>query len=111
MTGDRKYLARWNKYLPVIRLHLKKAIAEDQRIVLDEVDFKTVGNRTASGYTFNLEVANGKVTNDISGTVVAVTLFEVLKDDAVCRSILNTRRTKISLGKNYTLQIRVLMPE
>src|SRR6185312_9770455 len=42
-----KYLATWKKYMPVIRLHIKKSIAEqaDQQFKLNAIDFELAGGR------------------------------------------------------------------
>lgn len=103
---DRKYLQTWKKYLPVIRLHLKKSLVEEQQFKLNITDFESAGERGKSGYTFNLQMENGKVTNNISGSAVARDLFELLKADETIKAFLQDRSVKISVGKSFTLTIR-----
>ncbi|GAA4340149.1 hypothetical protein GCM10023149_51330 [Mucilaginibacter gynuensis] len=103
---ERKYLTTWKRYLPVIRLHLKKSLVEDQSFKLNITDFESAGDRGKSGYTFSLAMDNGKVTNNISGSAVARDLFEALKSDDAIKALLENRSVKISVGKTFLLTIK-----
>jgi hypothetical protein len=103
---ERKYLTTWKRYLPVIRLHLKKSLNEEQQFKLNITDFESAGDRGKSGYTFNLALENGKVTNNISGSAVARDLFEALKSDDTIKAMLQDRSIKISVGKSFVLTIK-----
>lgn len=103
---ERKYLQTWKKYIPVIRLYLKKSLNEDQQFKLNITDFESAGDRGKAGYTFNLQMENGKVTNNISGSAVARDLFELLKADEVIKAFLQDKSVKISVGKSFMLTIK-----
>jgi len=103
---ERKYLQTWKKYLPVIRLHLKRSVNEEQQFKLNITDFESAGERGKSGYTFNLQMENGKVKNNISGSAVARDLFESLKNDDIIKAFLQDKSVKISVGKSFTLSIK-----
>ena len=103
---ERKYLATWKKYLPVIRLHLKKSLTEDQNFKLNITDFESAGDRGKSGYTFTITIENGKVINNISGSGVARDLFETLKADEIVKGIFQDKSIKISVGKTFVLSIK-----
>jgi hypothetical protein len=103
---ERKYLTTWKRYMPVIRLHLKKSLNEDQQFKLNITDFESAGDRGKSGYTFNINMENGKVTNNISGSAVARDLFEAIKEDEAVKAMLLDRNVKISVGKSFVLSIK-----
>ena len=103
---ERTYLQTWKKYLPVIRLHLKRSLVEEQSFKLNITDFESAGDRGKSGYTFNLQMENGKPTNSISGAPVARDLFEALKSDDIIKGMLEGRNVKISVGKTFVLSIK-----
>ncbi|MGZ3750181.1 MAG: hypothetical protein ACXVB0_16800 [Mucilaginibacter sp.] len=103
---ERKYLQTWKKYIPVIRLYLKKSLVEDQQFKLNITDFESAGDRGKSGYTFNLQIENGKVSNNISGSAVARDLFELLKADELIKAFLQEKSVKISVGKSFVLSIK-----
>ncbi len=105
---DRQYLTTWKRYLPVIRLHIKKSFNEDQQFKLNIQDFESAGDRGKSGYTFNLQMENGKVTNNISGSAVARDLYEALKSDDTIKAMLQDKSVKISVGKSFVLSIKTV---
>jgi hypothetical protein len=103
---ERKYLQTWKKYLPVIRLHLKRSLVDEQSFKLNIIDFESAGDRGKSGYTFSLQMENGKVTNNISGSAVARDLFEALKSDETIKAMLSDKIIKISVGKTFLFSIK-----
>ena len=103
---ERKYLTTWKRYLPVIRLHIKKSLVEEQQFKLNITDFESAGDRGKSGYTFNITMENGKVINNISGSAVARDLFEALKSDEIIKGMLSDKHVKISVGKSFMLTIK-----
>jgi len=105
---ERKYLTTWKKYLPVIRLHLKRSLNEEQSFKLNITDFESAGDRGKSGYTFNIQMENGKVINNISGSAIARDLWELLKSDEIIKGILQDKAVKISVGKSFMLTIKTV---
>ncbi|MDF2433510.1 MAG: hypothetical protein JWP44_3141 [Mucilaginibacter sp.] len=103
---ERKYLTTWKRYIPVIRLHLKRSLNEEQQFKLNITDFESAGDRGKSGYTFNIALENGKVTNNISGSAVARDLFEAMKEDEAIKAMLQNKSIKISVGKSFMLSIK-----
>ncbi|WP_448702722.1 hypothetical protein ACFGVR_10250 [Mucilaginibacter sp. AW1-3] len=103
---ERKYLTTWKRYIPVIRLHLKRSFNEEQSFKLNITDFESAGDRGKSGYTFSLTMENGKVTNNISGSAVARDLYEALKTDDATNALLQNKNIKISVGKSFVLSIK-----
>jgi hypothetical protein len=103
---ERKYLMTWKRYLPVIRLHLKKSLVEEQNFKLNITDFESAGDRGKSGYTFTITMDNGKVVNNISGSAVARDLYEALKSDDAIKAMLQDKSIKMSVGKSFILSIK-----
>ena len=103
---ERKYLSTWKKYAAVIRLLLKKSSTEEQTLLLNKTDFESAGDRSKAGYTFNLQMENGKVTNNISGSAVARDLYETLKTDETMKQFLQNKSVKMSVGKSFVLTIK-----
>jgi hypothetical protein len=103
---ERQYLTTWKRYLPVIRLHLKKSLNEEQQFKLNIQDFESAGDRGKSGYIFSLTMENGKVLNSVGGSAVARDLYEVLRSDEAVKAILQDKSVKISVGKTFVLTIK-----
>ena len=61
------YTYIWNKYLPVIRILLKKSAAGAQLLSLNREDFEREGTGRKAGYKFTIAFTDGKATNEIRG--------------------------------------------
>ncbi|MGY3054238.1 hypothetical protein ACVWYG_002444 [Pedobacter sp. UYEF25] len=99
------YYPLWKKYLPVFAIQFKKALTSEQEINFTKSDLHNLGNRNKSDYGFSLEIQNGKVLNNISGSAVARDLYDVLLSDARMKELLQNNYFKLSLGKAYILKI------
>lgn len=108
MKDSNLYFPLWRKYLPVIVMKLKNSTTGLQSIQLYKSEFETLGNRPVSDYTFNLEIRNGRVTSDISGTAVARDLYEILISNPDSKKIIASGHFKFGIGKNYVLNISSL---
>jgi len=101
------YMNLWQKYRPVILSKMKQAHIENQEYQLMKHEFESIGDRTSSGYSFNLEIKDGKVSNNIGGTAVARDLFEVLKNSDTAKNMMESNHIKITLSKEFVLAIRI----
>ncbi|HEY5369020.1 MAG TPA: hypothetical protein VIJ75_08515 [Hanamia sp.] len=96
----------WKKYLPIIRILLKKSIIEDQALDLNRIDFERAGTGRKAGYKFKIEFTDGKVGNVISGSVLAMHLAQVLLEDDNARQILSENNFELSLNTKFQLAIK-----
>lgn len=108
MTHSNIYNLLWQKYRPVIISKLKQALIESQDYQLSKHEFEAIGDRTNSGYSFNLEIKNGVLQNNIDGTAVARDLFEVLKSSETAKELMKDNYFKINLTKDFTLKIQTV---
>jgi hypothetical protein len=104
------YLQTWSKYLPVIRILLKRSAAEPQKMDLSRMDFETGGSRTRKlACSFNIQLERGRlVTLTQSGT--AKNLLEVLQQDDVVKSLMKENMYEISLNSSFQLSITNITP-
>lgn len=102
------YHPLWTRYLLELIIQIRNARSEIQTITLNKCEFELLGDRKVSDYTFNLEIKNTKVTNNISGTAVARDLYDVLLNNPKIKGLLQNRHYKLSLGKEYILRISLI---
>ncbi len=103
------YTHIWNKYLPVIKILLKKSVAGEQKMGLNRTDFEK-GNRTRKpACSFNIELTNGRF-NTISQSAAAKDLVTVLLEDEVAKPLLRKNHYKISLNSDFQLSIANTTP-
>ena len=100
----------WKKYLPFINIHLKKSAAEDQVLTLNRVDFERAGTGRKAGYKFTIQLTNGRVSNVISGSPLAMNLASVLLEDENTKKILKDKIYEISLSTKFQLTTKNITP-
>jgi len=98
------YTHIWSKYLPVIRILLKKSAAAEQKMGLNRTDFEK-GNRSRKPTcTFNIELINGRFSA-ISQSAPAKDLIALLLDDEISKTLLRQNNYKITLNSELQLTI------
>ena len=96
----------WKKYLPIVRILMKKSVSEEQVLDLNRIDFERAGTGRKSGYKFKIEFTDGKVGNVISGSTLAMHLAQVILEDNAAQEILNDHNFEVSLNTKFQLTIK-----
>jgi len=96
----------WKKYLPIIRILMKKSISEDQVLDLNRVDFERAGTGRKAGYKFTIQFTDGKVGNVISGSELAMHLASVIMEDNSAKQIVSENNFEVSLNTKFQLSIK-----
>jgi hypothetical protein len=96
----------WKKYLPIIKILMKKSSTGDQVLDLNRVDFERAGTGRKAGYKFLIEFTDGKVGNVISGSTLAMHLASVIMEDESARQILKENNYEVSLNTKFQLAIK-----
>lgn len=104
------YTQIWNKYLPVIKILLKRTLQGDQVLDLNRIDFERAGSGRKAGYKFVIEFNKGKVANVISGSQLASELAAAMLDDANVKALLQTSQYTVSLNTKFQLLLKNVAP-
>jgi|SRR5882724_554752 hypothetical protein len=104
------YTHIWNKYLPIIRILLKKSASGDQTLNLNRIDFERAGTGRKAGYKFMIQLNNGRVANVISTSPLALDLATVLLEDAVVKELVRTNNYEVSLNTKFQVSIKNTTP-
>ena len=102
------YVSLWEKYRPAIISHMRLALNDAQVYQLSGHEFKDLGVRVSAGFSFNLELNNGVLTNNIDKAAVARDLFIVLNKSKTASELMKDNFYKISLAKDFKLTIQVV---
>ena len=98
----------WTKYIPIIRILLKKAKTADQTLELNVPDFERAGIARKSGYKFDVKFSKGKVSNVIIASPLASTLAADMLADETIKRIFTEGEYEISLNTKFQLSIKCL---
>lgn len=105
------YTYIWNKYLPVIRILLKKSATGDQLLSLNREDFERAGTGRKAGYKFVIAFTEGKVSNVISGSDLASHLASAMLEDAPTKAVLMTGHFEVILNTKFQITIKNTTPQ
>ena len=94
-----KFLALWTKYLPAIRILLKKAVTEKQQITLSKMELQSIDNRKNVNFSFDMEIQNGKVENSMIVPQMGKDLFSVLNGDVLTRKFMLDKKINIQMTR------------
>src|SRR5690606_31510775 len=97
------YVHVWNKYLPIIRILMKKSAGGSQTFDLNRIDFERAGTGRKAGYKFTINFVQAKVSNIISSIPLAADLALALQSDSAARDILANAEMDISLNTKFQL--------
>lgn len=102
------YISTWNKYLPVIKIILKRALLSDQVLKLNASDFERAANSRKTNIRFSIESSNGKFPNVSKYPPVAKDLVSILMQDAVVKELLLQNNFAMALTTKYELSFRLV---
>ena len=104
--SEGKFLTLWMKYLPAIRILLKKSVNEDQQISLGKMELATLDNRKNANFSFNLAITKGKVENTIGVAAIGKDLFNVLSNDSIIKSFMDDKNIMIQMTRASLLTLK-----
>ena len=105
------YTQVWTKYLPIIRILMKRSVTGDQALDMNRIDFERAGSGRKAGYKFTIEFRRGRVGNLISSSPLASNLATVLLSDSVLKDLFQKHDYDISLNTKFQLHIKNLSAE
>jgi hypothetical protein len=105
------YTQIWSKYLPIIKILLKRTVNGDQVLDLNRIDFERAGSGRKAGYKFSIEFTKGRVANIISGSALASDLAFVMLEDANVKGILLQGSYVVSLNTKFQLSLKNVTPK
>lgn len=100
------YTNVWAKYLPVIRIVMKRSLAAEQTLALNVQDFERAGLVRKSGYKFLITFKNGKRGNVVINLPLASSLSSVLIEDKTVQDLIEKNEFHISLNPKFELNIK-----
>jgi len=98
------YTYTWRKYLPLIRLLIKKSAAATQTVALNQTDFLKFSKSRKPALTFTIDIHEGKYSV-LKLPSIAAELLEILMEDPGSRTLIRAGHYNLTLAKSYQLVI------
>src|SRR5215208_8302951 len=99
------YTSVWAKYLPIIRIVLKRSLVAEQILGLNVRDFEKAGKTRKPGNKFLIRFKDGKLGNVIVDSPLASGLANTLLEDKIIKDLIATNEFHISLNAKFELTI------
>ncbi len=115
LLENNPYTSLWNKYRPMILKLMVDSEKDPQQYKLFSHEFKAVGIKEKTGYSFVLEVYQGKAVNKIKGSTVARDLLSVLQQSQKAFQLMNAAVYELKMDKQFmfhvTRKVEAVQPE
>jgi hypothetical protein len=98
--NEGKSIALCTKYLPAIRILLKKAVNEAQKISFNKIELQSIDNRKNANFSFNMEILNGKIENSMGVPPMGKDLFAVLNSDMLTKNFMLDKKIMIQMTRS-----------
>jgi len=100
------YTNIWAKYLPVLRIVIKRSLNAEQKFALNASDFVKAGYNRKSGYKFLIKIKDGRLNNVLVDMPVASSLVSTLLSDEAIKETIKEEEFHISMNSKYELTIK-----
>jgi hypothetical protein len=100
------FFQTWNKYLPVIRILLKRSVSAEQTLDMNKSDFQRASGGKKVKFTFSIVLTKGRLTGIISPPPLAKDLVAILQEDSVANKFLRQNELEFTMNSNFQLQIK-----
>src|SRR5215212_11603452 len=96
----------WNKYLPIIKILLKRSAKEEQRLEMNSTDFQRAAGGRKVKYTFSIELNKGRLKTIVAPPPMARDLIAALDQDEVTRRFIRQSNLEFSMNSSFQLLIK-----
>jgi hypothetical protein len=104
------FVQTWNKYLPVIRILLKRSLNGDQSLAMNQSDFQRAAGGKKVKYIFSISLLNTRIRGAESTTPLAADLVTALQQDSVTNKFLRENEADFSMNNSFQLSIKNVTP-
>lgn len=100
----------WNKYLPIIKILLKRSANGDQTLEMNRTDFERAAGGRKVKYTFNTVFRKTRMENAPKQPPVVKALAAILMEDDMTRQLFRKQDFEISMNTSFHLMIKNCTP-
>ena len=104
------FIQTWARYIPVIRILLKRSLKEEQKLSLNSSDFLRAAGGRKVKFVFSFAILHNRLQNIESTPPVAQGLIDALQQDVVTAEFVKKNELEFSLNKDFQLVIKNITP-
>lgn len=100
----------WNKYLPIIKILLKRSVNGSQTLDMNSTDFQRAAGGRKVKYTFSFMLIKGRLQQITSPTPLAKELIVLLQADEMTRKLIRAQDFEMMMNNSFQLTIKNCTP-
>ncbi len=100
------HIAIWEKYLPILRIVIKRSVQGEQKFSFNAPDFERAGFKRKSGYRFFVVLRHGRLDNVLTDMPLASGFASALLSDPVIKEFVAERELHFSMNAKFELTIK-----
>ena len=100
------FIQTWNKYLPVIKILLKRSVNGEQTLEMNKSDFQRAAGGKKVKFTFSMVLVKGRSNGSENPPPLAKDLIAVLQQDETSNKFIRQAELEINMNSSFQLLIR-----
>jgi len=100
------FFQTWNKYLPVIKILLKRSVNAEQMLDMNGTDFQRAAGGKKVKFTFSVQLVKGRLSVGENFPPVAKDLLSVLQQDNTTNKFMQQNELELTMDSNFRLTIK-----
>jgi hypothetical protein len=96
----------WNKYLPIIKILMKRSTSGSQTLDMNRTDFERAAGGRKAKFTFSVELHKGRIQNAASPPPLARDLAALLQEDEMTRQLVRQYDYSFSMTSGFQLTLK-----
>ena len=100
----------WNKYLPIIKILLKRSVNGPQTLDMNRTDFQRAAGGRKVKFTFSFMLIKGRLQQITSPTPLAKELIVLLQADEMTRKLIRAQDFEMIMNNSFQLMIKNCTP-
>jgi hypothetical protein len=100
------FFPTWNKYLPVIKILLKRSENGEQKLEMNKSDFQRAAGGKKVKFTFSVTLVNGRPQNADDCPPLAKDLFAALQGNDVTNKFIRANTIVFTMNNDFQLLIK-----
>ncbi len=100
----------WKKYLPVLKILLKRSVAEEQTLTMNASDFQRAAGGRKAKFSFSIAINKGRLQVKDTTPAIAKEFVAILQQDPVINKFISQCDMEFSLSTSFQLSIKTITP-
>jgi hypothetical protein len=105
------FVPTWNKYLPVLKILLKRSVNDEQTLTMNASDFQRAAGGRKIKFSFSITLHKGRLQTMDNPPPIARELVAVLQQDQIMNQFIRQHDIEFTLSNSLQLVIKNITPQ